>query len=247
VAYWLGTISAVFTAFYSLRLLALTFLTYPNGPRIHYLSINSFINWGHEAPLIMAIPLVILAIMSIFFGYVTRDLFVGPGSDFFASSLFVHPNHSFLVDTEWATPVFYRLLPLIGSLFGGSLALLIYSVFPWISIIFIKSSLYRTLYRFFNQKYFFDNLYASFIINPALQFGYITSKMLDRGVLEHFGPFGLGYSLTSTSNRINTLDTGVIPFYALLFFVSLCMLMGFIMYFPDPKYFLLFLITLYLI
>jgi len=76
VAYWLGTISAVFTAFYSLRLLALTFLTYPNGPRIHYLS-------THEAPLIMAIPLVILAIMSIFFGFVTKDLFVGPGSDFF--------------------------------------------------------------------------------------------------------------------------------------------------------------------
>lgn len=243
VAYWLGTISAVFTAFYSLRLLALTFLTYPNGPRINYLL-------THEAPLIMAIPLVILAILSIFFGFATKDLFVGPGSDFFASSLFVHPNHSFLVDTEWATPVFYRLLPLIGSLFGGCLALLIYSVFPQISIIFINSSFYRTLYRFFNQKYFFDNLYASFIINPALQFGYITSKTLDRGVLETLGPFGLGSSLTSTSNKINTLDTGVVPIYALLFFVNLCMLLGFIMFFPaaaPPKYFILYLITLYLI
>src|SRR3954454_20636439 len=62
VAYWLGTISAVFTAFYSLRLISLTFFTVPNAPKGDYLH-------THEAPTVIVIPLVILSIMSIVFGY----------------------------------------------------------------------------------------------------------------------------------------------------------------------------------
>ena len=66
----LGTISAVFTAFYSFRLISLTFFTVPNAPKGDYLH-------THEAPMIIVIPLVILINLSIMFGYVAKDLFVG--------------------------------------------------------------------------------------------------------------------------------------------------------------------------
>jgi len=144
-------------------------------------------------------------------------------------------------------PVFYHLLPLLGSLLGGSLTLLIYNFFPLIFIILINSSFSRTLNQFFNQKYFFDNLYTNFFINPALNFGYITGKLLDRGVFETIGPRGLTNMFITISNRIIYLDTGLLPQYALYIFMGGLGLMVVIVYSPDPKYFLLSLITLFFI
>src|ERR1700712_2354322 len=76
-AYILGSITAGITAFYSFRLISLVFLTVPNGQKESYLH-------SHESNLAVIIPLLILALFSIFFGYVFSDLFVGVGSDFFA-------------------------------------------------------------------------------------------------------------------------------------------------------------------
>ena len=155
LVYWLASVAAVFTAMYSIRSLYLTFLGYPNGPKINYQNI-------HEAPLIMAIPLVILAVFSIFFGYVTKDLFVGMGTDFYNNALFIHPNHSILVDTEFGLPLSMKFLPLIGSLLGTFGVLAIYWIFDSLPNQFISTSLGRGIYRFFNQKYFFDNIYNNF-------------------------------------------------------------------------------------
>jgi NADH-ubiquinone oxidoreductase chain 5 len=232
VAYWLGTISAVFTAFYSLRLLALTFLTYPNGPRINYLG-------THEAPFIMAVPLVLLAIMSVFFGYVTKDLFIGVGTNFWGNSLFVHPNHVSLIEAEFAIPTFYKLLPLMGSLFGGGFALVLYHLFPLFTISLTENTLGRTLYRFLNQKYWFDNIYNNLILSKLLDFGYTTNKTLDRGVIELVGPYGLVHAFKNASTKITSLDTGFIPSYAMYIFSGLIVFITLIFYVGDPRLFLL--------
>src|SRR5215475_10516014 len=81
-AYTLGTITAGITAFYSFRLISLVFLGTANGPKHSYLN-------SHESNLAVIIPLLMLALFSIFFGYVFSDLYVGVGSDFFANSLFI--------------------------------------------------------------------------------------------------------------------------------------------------------------
>jgi NADH-ubiquinone oxidoreductase chain 5 len=74
-AFILGSITAGITAFYSFRLISLVFLTTPNGQKQSYLN-------SHESNIAVIIPLLILALFSIFFGYVFSDLFVGVGSDF---------------------------------------------------------------------------------------------------------------------------------------------------------------------
>src|SRR5207249_48389 len=83
----------------------ITFLTNPNGPLKNYKQIdqgNMFINF----------PLIILAIFSIFFGYITKDIFIGLATDFFSdNSLFIHPLHEIMLDTEFAVPTFFKLLP----------------------------------------------------------------------------------------------------------------------------------------
>ena len=70
ISYIFGVLSAVFTTIYSLRLLYYTFLTKPNGPD------NSNVS---EAPWVMTLPLIILALASIYVGYILKDLFIEIG------------------------------------------------------------------------------------------------------------------------------------------------------------------------
>jgi NADH-ubiquinone oxidoreductase chain 5 len=220
-AYWLGTITAMITAFYSFRLISITFLTYPNAPKGDY-------EHTHEQPLIVIIPYVVLSLLAIFFGYLAKDLFVGPGSDFLSSALFIHPTHITLVEAEFAIPLFYKLLPAVGSLFGAGTALLFYHRLPNFTVSLTQSKLGYMLYSFFNGKYFFDVIYNHYLINGALNLGLTTSKVLDRGLIEKVGPFGLTDSFYSTSRQMATLDTGVVTSYALyiiLGFISLTLLL----------------------
>ncbi|KAF2206126.1 hypothetical protein CERZMDRAFT_115910 [Cercospora zeae-maydis SCOH1-5] len=79
------------TGFYSkdfiLDVLYLTFLTNPNGPLVNY-------KHAHEGDIFMSLPLIILAIFSIFFGYITKDMFIGLG----CYNIFSFFNQRFLIE-----------------------------------------------------------------------------------------------------------------------------------------------------
>jgi NADH-ubiquinone oxidoreductase chain 5 len=208
IAYWLGTISAVFTAFYSFRLISLTFFTVPNAPKGDYLH-------AHEAPIIIVIPLVILSILSVVFGYVAKDAFVGMGSDLFNQSLFQHPNHLSLIEAEFGLPLLLKLLPAIGSLFGAALALYLYHVIPSFTINLSFNIIGKALYTFLNGKWLFDPFINTYIIRGGLSLGHVISKVIDRGLIELVGPYGLTATLTGSGKAIAKYDTGVITSYAL--------------------------------
>ena len=70
----LGTFAALGTAFYSRRLVALTFLRAPRGSRVVYEGV-------HESPLPRALPLIILSFGSLTLGYCSRDRRIGLGTD----------------------------------------------------------------------------------------------------------------------------------------------------------------------
>jgi NADH-ubiquinone oxidoreductase chain 5 len=217
-AYILGSLTAGLTAFYSFRLISLVFLTVPNGSRIIYLN-------SHEAKLSVIIPLFILALFSILFGYVFSDLFVGVGTDFFGNSLFIHPNNLALIEAEFSLPIFIKLLPVIFSLLGASLALILYHNKPEFVINLTESVLGRKIYTFLNGKYLFDVIYNQYIIAGGLQIGYSISKILDRGVIELVGPYGLSSALTNTGVNIAKLDTGVVTTYSLYITLGLLSLL----------------------
>lgn len=116
----LGMLSAFFTAFYSMRLLYLTFLTKSN---VFYTTLKSL----HQTSLPIIISLSILAIGSIFFGYLTRDFFVGLGSSYFMESIFIQPTSTSLLDAEFI-PISVKLLPLFSGLFGMGSAFLLFKM-----------------------------------------------------------------------------------------------------------------------
>jgi len=175
-AFILGSVTAGLTAFYSFRLISLTFLTYPNAKRTDYLN-------SHEASLTVVIPLTVLALFSIFFGFVFSDLLVGVGSDFLSNSIFVHPDHVTLIEAEFSLPILIKLLPAILSLLGAVLGIFLYYNTPEFVINLTETSFGRQIYVFLNGKFLFDVLYNKYIISGGLKFGYIISKVLDKGVL----------------------------------------------------------------
>lgn len=78
-----------------------------------------------EGDLFLSLHLVILAVFSIFFGCITKDIFIGLGSSFFIdNSIFIHPVHEIMLDTEFAVPVLFKLLPLIFTTTFSILALI---------------------------------------------------------------------------------------------------------------------------
>lgn len=216
--YILGTLTAGITAFYSFRLISLVFLTYPNGPKQSYLNC-------HEANIATIIPLFILALFSIFFGFLLSDVYVGVGSDFFANSLFTHPNNITLVEAEFSLTPIIKLLPCLISLFGAFSAIYIYHLQPDFLMNLNKNILLNKIYSFFNGKYYFDILYNHFLVNKGLQLGYKISKEIDRGTIELFGPFGLGKNFYSTAYNLAKLDTGIITTYSLYFTMALLVLL----------------------
>src|ERR1700733_3036333 len=147
-AYLLGSMTAGLTAFYSFRLISLVFLTVPNGPKISYLN-------SHEAKLAVILPLFVLALFSIFFGFVFSDLFVGVGSDFFANSLFIHPNNISIIEAEFSLNPIIKLLPAILSFSGAFLAIFMYHNTPHIINNLTLNSLGKKIYGFLNGKYYF--------------------------------------------------------------------------------------------
>ena len=85
-----------------------------------------------------------------------------------------------------------------------------------------KNPLIRFFYNFFNRKWFFDKVYNEFINQFVLKVGYYkTYKLLDRGVVEKLGPFGIMNFFYNNSMKINFLQTGLIYHSALLMLIGL--------------------------
>ena len=226
IVYYIATIGAMFTTLYSVKVLYLTFLTNPNGPLINY-------NQAHEGDIYMSLPLIILAILSIFFGYITKDIFIGLGSDFFSdNSLFIHPSHEIILDTEFAVPIFYKLLPLIFTIVLSILSLILSELLPKLLINFKFSNFGYNIYSFFNQRFLIELFYNKYVTGFILELGGQTTKIIDKGSVELLGPYGLEKGLINLSKNITNLDTGVITSYALY------ILIGLIFYILTPYFYL---------
>jgi NADH-ubiquinone oxidoreductase chain 5 len=110
--HWLGSITAFFTAFYSFRLIYLSFFR-------EIQSAKPVANQIHESPALITVPLSILAVGSIFLGYCTKDIFVGVGAPYLDHVILILPDRNgmylaeFLPFTIKNIPLFFGVLSLI--------------------------------------------------------------------------------------------------------------------------------------
>jgi NADH-ubiquinone oxidoreductase chain 5 len=207
--YFVAVIAAIFTTLYSIKVLYLTFLTNPNGP------INNY-KIAHESDIYMSIPLIILALFSVFFGFLTKDIFIGLGTGFFIdNSLYVNPYHEIMIETEFAVPVLFKLLPLFCTIFFTFLSILYSEILSSKLISFKLSRIGYNVFGFFSQRFLIEFFYNKYITDKVLKIGGETTKIIDKGSIEYLGPFGLEIGLVNLSKNISKLDSGVITSYAL--------------------------------
>ena len=213
--YYIATIGAMFTTLYSVKVLYLTFLANPNGPLTNYKN-------AHEGDVFMSLPLIILAVLSIFFGYITKDMFIGLASGLFTdNSLFIHPLHEIMLNTEFAVPIVLKLLPLMLTVFLTVTSLFFSELYPKLLIYFKSTRLGYNLFSFFNLRFLVEFVYNKFITRFTLKLGGHTTKVLDKGSVELIGPYGLEIGLVNLSKSLSSLDTGVITSYALYILIAL--------------------------
>jgi len=207
--YFIAVIAAVFTTLYSVKVLYLTFLTKPNG------SLNSY-KMAHESDIYMSLPLIILALFSIFFGFLAKDIFIGLGTGFFIDNgLYINPHHEITIETEFAVPTLFKILPLMCTIFFTFLSILYSELLTKELIRFKLSRIGYNIFGFFNQRFLIEFFYNKYITNKVLKIGGETTKIIDKGSIEYLGPFGLEVGLINLSKNISKLDSGVITSYAL--------------------------------
>jgi len=225
--FFFGTLTAIMTAYYSFRLINITFFTKANAPKKSYESL-------HEQPGIVILPLVILAFFSIFFGYFAKDVFVGIGSDVFASSLFTHPNNILLIEAEFSIPTFIKLLPSFLTLIGTAVSILMFNnmVLVSYSLDFTFTRFGHFINHFLAKKYNFDGIVNHFVVLPALALAKLTSIIFDRGAVELAGPKGLTTSVNKSSYILQGADDGVSANYALYIMLFAMLFIG-ITFGPD--------------
>jgi NADH-ubiquinone oxidoreductase chain 5 len=216
----LGTCGAFFTAFYSTRLIFLTFLSKPNTYKsVIFLTKESFfypIN----------IVLAILAVPSIFIGFYFKDMFIGLGTDFWGNSIFVLPENMNRIDAEFLNQ-FIKLLPVIVTILGFSLSFLCYTFFNNFLFKLKISTFGNKIYIFLNKKWFFDKIFNEYLSQNILNFGYrISYKIIDRGIIEIFGPLGLTTIISKKANFLYKLQSGVLYHYTLLILISTTFILG---------------------
>lgn len=216
-AYILGTFAAFFTAFYSIRLLILTFITKTNAYK-------QIINKAHDAPLLLGLPLLILSIFSIFIGYFSKDMIVGLGSTFWGNSFNILFENNQMIDAEFL-PFIIKIFPILSATSGLILACLLYTNFTKYLNYLTKNNLFRNIYLFLNKKWFIDKLYSEVIYQKILYISYNPLySVFDKGIYNILGPRLLTNLLEKLSKNSSEIQSGFFYHYALIFLISLTLI-----------------------
>lgn len=183
----------------------------------------------------MTLPLFLLGLLSIFIGYLTKDLFIGFGNYFWNTSIFMLPKNYVMSDVEFLN-IEFKLLPLIITILGLLSAYCVYAfgIFDFFQI--KKNKTFKTLATFFNKKWYFDRLYNEFIVQKTLKSSYYYFYQdVDRGLIEKIGPSGIAENINLFSKNIRQYQTGQVLNY-LAYFIFFALLIVLI---SNKNYFVL--------
>ncbi len=209
-AFVLGTIAAFLTAFYSWRLLILTFHGRAHDPdRLAH---------AHESPPWMWGPLVLLSVGAVLAGVLLKSLFIGEDQGWFwRGAIFSGPDNHVLLSAEHV-PALIALLPTVMGLGGIALAYFLYMARPALPA--VLATRFRPLYLFLLNKWYFDELYDAIFVRPAKwlarEFWHVGDERIIDGL-----PNGIALLTTDGSRQVVRIQTGSIAVYAFTMLIGL--------------------------
>ncbi len=214
-AFWLGCLAAFLTAFYSWRLLLLTF----HG---NFNSSKEVLDHVHESPFVMLIPLFVLALGAIFSGWYFYNDFVGYNwKEFWGNSIFISEKHKAFKLAHYV-PLWVKYLPIFLAILGILCAYLFYVLNPNLPKILSKK--FSPIYNLFFNKWYFDELYDYLFVKSFIKFGNFFWKKGDEGTIDRFGPNGISKLVKNISSKSIIIQSGYIYHYAFAMLIGLVVL-----------------------
>jgi NADH-quinone oxidoreductase subunit L len=214
--FWCTLIAAFLTAFYSWRLLIMTF---HGKPRASHHTMEHV----HESPAVMTGPLLLLAVGAVFAGWVFHDQLIGPDwKAFWGASIEIATTNNVLHDME-DVPALISLLPLIVGLAGIAIAYWFYMVSPGIPA--RLAAAFPVVYRFLLNKWYFDELYAAVIVGPLRALAAGLWQIGDVTIIDGV-PNGLAALTEGSSEQVVKVQNGSIAVYAFAMLIGLVLLVS---------------------
>ena len=220
-AFICGCLAAILTAFYSWRLIYLTFHGDFKGSKSAYEKI-------HESPLIMLIPLFILALGAVFSGWFFKEMFVGVNWDYFwTNSIFILTGNDAIYNAH-NVPKWVKLLPIVLAIVGISIATVFYVLIPDLpSKVSKKLNILHTL---FYNKWFFDEMYNFVFVKPIKIMSKFCWNIIDKKIIDGVGPNGVSSKVFSLSKISSKIHTGYVYHYSFGMFIGLALLTLILLY-----------------
>ncbi|MCI5075788.1 NADH-quinone oxidoreductase subunit L [Oricola sp.] len=227
-AFGLLVIAALFTSFYSWRLI---FMTFHGKPRAS----ADVMHHVHESPPVMLIPLYVLAAGALLAGFVFHDFFIGHAAEghhegwyneFWRTALFAGEGNHILEEfhhVPWAV----KLSPFIVMVLGVITAWYMYIRSPQTPK--TLAAQHEGLYKFLLNKWYFDELYDFLFVKPAMRLGRFLWKRGDGWLIDGFGPDGVAARVREVTGRVVRLQTGYLYHYAFAMLIGVAALVTWMM------------------
>lgn len=232
MAYWFGIVAALLTAFYSWRLILMTFHGKPRAD-------EKVMAHVHESPLIMLLPLTVLAAGAILAGSVFYGGFVGSPNaaghandilnmtglvnvwdkmHFWGNSIFVLPEND-TVEAAHHVPQWVKLLPIFVASAGIILAYIFYMFSPNMPSVMVK--VFKPIHALFYNKWWFDELYDRVFTRNAFRLGRFFWQKGDKAVIDGYGPDGVASMYARFAGVLSRFQTGYVFQYAFVMMIGL--------------------------
>jgi NADH-quinone oxidoreductase subunit L len=196
--------AALLTSFYSWRLVFKTFHGTPHD-MTHYRA-------AHESPMVMLIPLGVLAVGSVLAGLPFKEIFAGHGVEgFFRGSLTFAADNKVLEEMHHV-PLHIALAPTVLMAVGFIVAWIFYIRRPDIPVELARQ--HDVLYRFLLNKWYFDEIYDFIFVRPVKWLGWTLWKRGDGWLIDGFGPDGVSARVLDVTRNTIRLQTGYLYHYA---------------------------------
>jgi NADH-quinone oxidoreductase subunit L len=225
-AFWCGVGAAMLTAFYSWRLL---FMTFHGTPRAD----KEVMSHVHESPNVILVPLYILAAGAVLSGFVFHYDMIGGGlftsgyEEFWGDSIFlIEANH--IMHDFHDVPGWVIAAPLIATALGILTAWQMYIRRP--ELPGELATTHSALYQFLLNKWYFDELYDFAIIRPAKWIGGKLWVIGDGRIIDGIGPDGVAARVIDMARRVSRLQTGYLYHYAFAMLIGVAAFVSFFFY-----------------
>jgi proton-translocating NADH-quinone oxidoreductase chain L len=219
----LSFLTVVVTLLYSMKSIFEIFLLRFNGYKYYIKNI-------HYSGFFINIPLVILTLFSIYSGYVFSDLFVGINANYLLTSL---SSSVYITNIVSEYIIYYRFFLISLLVYFIILYVFIRKITTKLFYILVKNNTYiYNLHYAVSKKYIYVNRFFLYN-NIKASFNYcynITYKLIDKGLLENIGPYGVTYNLYHWATKTNKFQTGYIYHYIGYIFIVLILLIYIILY-----------------